>query len=141
MSDRADLTVKKTENPDTAPPKSAAELAAEKHERLKAMLAGAGTLEDKVTLALQQVHDPEIPVNIYELGLIYNVEIDAERNVKVTMTLTSPACPAAQELPVEVRRNVEKIDEVNSAEVDVVFDPPWTQDRMSDIAKVTLGMM
>jgi FeS assembly SUF system protein len=140
------LTVKKTDNPDTTPPapvKSAAERAAEKHARLKAMIEGAGDLplEDRIKLACQQVHDPEIPVNIYELGLIYDIEISPGKDVKITMTLTSPACPVAGELPLEVQRNVAKIPEVRNVEVDLTFDPPWGPERMSDVAKVTLGMM
>lgn len=145
------LTVKKTDAPDTTPPapaKSAAERAAEKHARLKAMLEGASDLplEDKIKLACQQVHDPEIPVNIYELGLIYDIKTEPApegdgHNVTVTMTLTSPACPVAGELPLEVQRNIAKLPGVKHVEVDLTFDPPWGPDRMSDVAKVTLGMM
>ena len=83
--------------------------------------------------------DPEIPVNIYELGLIYDVTVDEHRNAHVTMTLTSPACPAAQELPLEVQGRIAVIPGIKEVEVDVVFDPPWTPDKMSEAAKVQLG--
>jgi len=90
--------------------------------------------------ALKTVFDPEIPVNIYELGLIYDVIVDAEARVGVRMTLTAPACPAAQTLPVEVRDKASRVPGVTSARVEVVWDPPWTKDRMSDAAKLQLGM-
>ncbi len=96
-------------------------------------------LRERIIEACKNVHDPEIPVNIYELGLIYDVIIDASRNVKVNMTLTSPSCPSAQELPLEVRGRVAVIPGVNDVEVDVVFDPPWTPAKMSESAKVQLG--
>jgi FeS assembly SUF system protein len=98
-------------------------------------------LEDRVFAAIKQVFDPEIPVNIYDLGLIYEVKIDEQKNVAITMTLTSAACPAAHEIPVEVQRNVARVPEVKDVEVDVVFDPPWSQDRMSDEAKLMLGLL
>lgn len=142
------LTVKKTETPDTAPPQTPAERAAQKHAKLKAMLEGAADLplEDKVKLACQQVHDPEIPVNIWELGLIYDIKLadvpdSPDKDVTVTMTLTSPACPVAGELPMEVQWNIARIPGVRQVEVDLTFDPPWGPERMSDIAKVTLNMM
>jgi FeS assembly SUF system protein len=96
-------------------------------------------LRERIVDACKNVHDPEIPVNIYELGLIYDVIIDANRNVNVKMTLTSPSCPSAQELPLEVRGRVAVIPGVNDVEVDVVFDPPWTPAKMSEAAKVQLG--
>jgi FeS assembly SUF system protein len=89
--------------------------------------------------ACKQVFDPEIPVNIHELGLIYGVDIDEENNVKVTMTLTSPACPAAQELPLEVRGRVAVLPKVKDVEVDITFAPPWSPERMSEAARVQLG--
>jgi len=98
-------------------------------------------IEGKVIAALCTVYDPEIPVNIYELGLIYKVDVDAERNVKITMTLTAPACPVAGTLPGEVEKRVESIPEVKSAEVELVWDPPWSRDRMSESALLALGMM
>ena len=90
--------------------------------------------------AIKQVFDPEIPVNIYEMGLIYDVLIDATGRVGVRMTLTAPACPAAQSLPIEVRDKARSVAGVSDAKVEVVWDPPWTKDRMSDVAKLELGM-
>jgi FeS assembly SUF system protein len=86
------------------------------------------------------VFDPEIPVNIYELGLIYDIIIAADGVVGIRMTLTAPACPAAQYLPVEVRKRISEIPGVTDAKVDIVWDPPWDRDRMSDAAKLQLGM-
>jgi FeS assembly SUF system protein len=97
-------------------------------------------LKHRCVEACRSVYDPEIPVNIYELGLIYEVAVDEQRNVKVRMTLTSPACPAAQELPLEVRGRIAVIPGVNDVEVDVVFDPPWSPANMSEAAKVQMGM-
>jgi len=97
-------------------------------------------LRPPVIEAIKTVFDPEIPVNIYELGLIYDVIVDAESRVGVRMTLTAPACPAAQTLPVEVREKASRVPGVTSARVEVVWDPPWTKDRMSDAAKLQLGM-
>ena len=95
----------------------------------------------KVIEAMKTVYDPEIPVNIYEMGLIYDVLVDAAGKVGVKMTLTAPACPAAQSLPVEVRDKARSIEGVSDAKVEVVWDPPWTKDRMSDAAKLQLGML
>jgi len=95
--------------------------------------------EDAVIDVIKTVYDPEIPVNIYELGLIYGVDIRPDATVKVTMTLTSPGCPAAQELPVEVKSRVEAIAGVKSAEVEIVWDPVWNPSMMSDAAKLQLG--
>jgi len=97
-------------------------------------------LEGKVIEALSSVFDPEIPVNIYELGLIYKIDIDAERNVNIKMTLTAPACPVAGTLPGEVEKKVEAIDEVKKATVELVWEPPWSRDMMSETALLTLGM-
>ena len=94
----------------------------------------------KVIEALKTVYDPEIPVNIYELGLIYKIEADAESRVHVDMTLTSPACPSAQQLPSEVRYKVKAVEGVSECTVDVVWEPPWTKEMMSETAKLTLGM-
>ena len=91
--------------------------------------------------ALKTVFDPEIPVNIYEMGLIYDVVVDAAGLVGVKMTLTAPACPAAQSLPVEVRDKAKSVPGVTDAKVEVVWDPPWDRDRMSDAAKLQLGML
>ncbi len=99
------------------------------------------TIAPKVIEALKTVYDPEIPVNIFEMGLIYDVLVDASGQVGVKMTLTAPACPAAQSLPVEVRDKARSVEGVTDAKVEVVWDPPWTKDRMSDAAKLQLGML
>lgn len=99
------------------------------------------TIAPKVVEALKTVFDPEIPVNIYEMGLIYDVIIDTAGLVGVKMTLTAPACPAAQSLPIEVRDKARSVEGVTDAKVEVVWDPPWTKDRMSDAAKLQLGML
>jgi FeS assembly SUF system protein len=98
-------------------------------------------LKPLVIDALHTVFDPEIPVNVYELGLIYDVVVDAEARVHVRMTLTSPACPSAQQIPVEVREKVQAIPGVKDAIVEVVWDPPWSMDLMSDVARLQLGLM
>jgi FeS assembly SUF system protein len=109
--------------------------------------AGAGGFEprpdlrEKVIEALQSCYDPEIPVNIYELGLVYGVEVDGDGKVGVTMTLTSPACPVAGSLPIEVEAKVRALEGVTDARVEVVWDPPWTPEKMSDLAKLQLNMM
>jgi FeS assembly SUF system protein len=94
----------------------------------------------RIIEALSQVFDPEIPVNIYDLGLIYDVIVDASNVVGIRMTLTAPACPAAQFLPGQVKHAVAQIPGVADVKVDVVWDPPWDRDRMSDAAKLQLGM-
>lgn len=98
-------------------------------------------LAPKVIEALKTVFDPEIPINIFEMGLIYDVIADASGLVGVKMTLTAPACPAAQSLPVEVRDKALTVEGVTDAKVEIVWDPPWTTDRMSDAAKLQLGML
>jgi FeS assembly SUF system protein len=90
--------------------------------------------------ALSTVYDPEIPVNIKELGLIYDVLVDKDARVGIRMTLTAPACPAAQSLPVEVKQKAAAVPGVSSAKVEIVWDPPWDKDRMSDAAKLQLGL-
>ena len=97
-------------------------------------------LEGKIIAALQEIFDPEIPVNIYELGLIYGIEISDENAVHIKMTLTAPACPVAGTLPGEVERKVEAVPEVKSADVELVWEPPWSRDLMSEAALLTLGM-
>ena len=97
-------------------------------------------LREPIVEAISTVFDPEIPVNIYELGLIYRIEADAESRVHVDMTLTSPACPSAQQLPSEVRYKVKAVEGVSDCTVEVVWEPPWTKDMMSETAKLTLGM-
>jgi FeS assembly SUF system protein len=103
--------------------------------------AKTGEIAPKVIEALKTVFDPEIPVNIYEMGLIYEVIVDAGGQVGVKMTLTAPNCPAAQSLPVEVRDKARTVEGVTDAKVEVVWDPPWTKDMMSDVAKLELGML
>ena len=97
-------------------------------------------LRPKIIEAVSKVFDPEIPVNIYELGLIYDILADSNGVVGIRMTLTAPSCPSAQSLPVEVQKRVAEIPEVIDAKVDVVWDPPWDRDRMSEAAKLQLGM-
>ncbi|MCC7416780.1 MAG: DUF59 domain-containing protein [Acidobacteria bacterium] len=99
-----------------------------------------GALMPAIVKALSTVFDPELPVNIYELGLIYEVIVDASSRVGIRMTLTAPACPVAQILPAQVRQAVEAVPGVGGAAVDVVWEPPWSQDRMSDTAKLQLGL-
>jgi len=96
--------------------------------------------EDAVITAIATVYDPEIPVNIYELGLIYAIEIADAGDVKVEMTLTAPACPSAQELPVMVREAIAQIDGVGDVTVDIVWDPPWDPSRMSEDARLSMNM-
>jgi len=96
-------------------------------------------LEARIIEALKTVYDPEIPVDVYELGLIYDVTIEPSRNVKLQMTLTSPHCPVAESLPGDVERTVREVDGVESAEVDIVWDPTWNPAMMSEAAKLELG--
>lgn len=98
-------------------------------------------LGDKIVKVIKTIFDPEIPVDIYELGLIYDVFVNEDYDVKVLMTLTTPNCPVAETLPLEVEEKVKSIKEVNDAEVEITFDPPWTQDLMSEEAKLELGML
>jgi len=102
--------------------------------------AQSTALRPAIVKALSTVFDPEIPVNIYELGLIYDVIVDAGSAVGIRMTLTAPACPAAQFLPEQVKNTVANVAGVTDVKVDVVWDPPWDRDRMSDAAKLQLGM-
>jgi len=97
-------------------------------------------LRDKVINVLQGIYDPEIPVNIYELGLIYEVNVDDDANVHVLMTLTSPMCPVAESLPPEVEEKVARVGGVTKAAVEVTWDPPWEPDMMSEAAKLELDM-
>ncbi len=98
-------------------------------------------LEEKIIAAMQDVFDPEIPVNIYDLGLIYEVDVNETNDVKIMMTLTAPNCPVADTLPLEVRDKVAEIEGVNSADVEITFDPPWDKDMMSEEAKLDLGFL
>ncbi|MCG8389866.1 MAG: SUF system Fe-S cluster assembly protein [Cytophagales bacterium] len=99
------------------------------------------TLKDQVVDALKMVYDPEIPVDIYELGLIYEISVFPVNNVYILMTLTSPNCPAAETIPAEVEQNVKSIEGVNDVNVEITFDPPYSQDMMSEAAKLELGFL
>ena len=101
----------------------------------------APDLKDKVLAAIKTVYDPEIPVDIYELGLIYEINVYPVNNVYIQMTLTSPSCPSAEVIPGEVQQKIKAIDGVNDVKVDVTFDPPYSQDMMSEAAKLELGFM
>ena len=96
---------------------------------------------EKVIAVLRTVYDPEIPVNIYDLGLIYDLKISDEGKVDIDMTLTAPGCPVAQTFPGTVENAVSQVEEVSEAHVELVWDPPWTQDRMSDEVKLQLGLL
>jgi FeS assembly SUF system protein len=110
------------------------------HKTAGDLSPGQRALEATIVEVMRTVYDPEIPVNIYELGLIYEIGIDAENRVKVKMTLTAPGCPVAGSLPVEVERKIESIPQVKDAEVEVVWDPPWDKSRMSESAMLDLGL-
>ena len=98
-------------------------------------------LGEKIVKELKSIFDPEIPVDIYELGLIYDVFVNEDNEVKILMTLTSPNCPVAESLPLEDKEKIRSIDEVKTAEVEITFDPPWTKDLMSEEAKLELGFL
>ena len=98
-------------------------------------------LGDKIVAVLKTIFDPEIPVDIYELGLIYDVFVNEDADVKILMTLTTPNCPVAETLPKEVENKVKSLDDVKDAEVEITFDPPWNQDLMSEEAKLELGLL
>lgn len=100
-----------------------------------------GYLEQKIISVLETVYDPEIPVNIYELGMIYNIKIDDNANADITMTLTSPNCPVAESLPGEVRQKIKSIEGLNEVKLNLVWEPPWNKDMMSDEAKLNLGFL
>ncbi len=96
---------------------------------------------EKIVAVLQSIYDPEIPVDIYELGLIYDVQVSDEGDAKILMTLTTPNCPVAESLPIEIQEKVKTIEEVRNAEVEITFDPPWDKDMMSEAAKLELGIL
>jgi len=98
-------------------------------------------LGEKIVKELKSIFDPEIPVDIYELGLIYDVFVNEDNEVKILMTLTTPNCPVAETLPQEAEEKIKSIDEVKTAEVEITFDPPWTKDLMSEEAKLELGFL
>ena len=97
-------------------------------------------LKEKIIKEIKKIYDPEIPVNIYELGLIYNIQVNDDRKVNIEMTLTSPNCPVAESLPNMVKENILKIDGVEDVDLKLVWDPPWTKDRMSEAAKLELNL-
>lgn len=101
----------------------------------------ANELGEKIVKTLKTIYDPEIPVDIYELGLIYDVLVNEDNQVKIIMTLTTPNCPVAESLPLDVKEKVKSIDGVEDAEVELTFDPPWTRDLMSEEAKLELGFL
>lgn len=96
---------------------------------------------EKIVRILKTIYDPEIPVDIFELGLIYDVFVNEQNDVKILMTLTSPNCPVAETLPVEVEEKVKTLEDVRNVQVEITFDPPWTQQLMSDEAKLELGFL
>lgn len=98
-------------------------------------------LENAIVETLKGIYDPEIPVNIYDMGLIYQVNVDPENRVEVVMTLTAPNCPVADSLPIEVRERIALIESVKDVEVTLTFDPPWTKDMLSEEAKLELGLL
>ena len=97
-------------------------------------------LKEKVISEIKKIYDPEIPVNIYELGLIYKVEVLESNKINIEMTLTSPNCPVAESLPNEVKNNIMKIEDVSDVELKLVWDPPWSKDKMSEAAKLELNL-
>jgi FeS assembly SUF system protein len=97
-------------------------------------------LKNKVVAEIKKIYDPEIPVNIYELGLIYKIDIEDAKKVNIEMTLTSPNCPVAESLPKMVKDNILKLDGVNDVDLKLVWDPPWTKDKMSEAAKLELNL-
>jgi FeS assembly SUF system protein len=98
------------------------------------------TLKEQIVAALKKVYDPEMPVNIYELGLIYGIDVDPEGNAALRMTLTAPNCPVAGSLPAEAERAVRSVPGVKDVKLELTFDPPWSKDRMSEAAKLALGI-
>lgn len=98
-------------------------------------------LGEEIVKVLKTIFDPEIPVDIYELGLIYDIFVNEDNDVKVLMTLTTPNCPVAESLPLEVKNKINDMDDVKSAEVEMTFDPPWSKDLMSEEAKLELGFL
>ncbi|PLW94885.1 MAG: FeS assembly SUF system protein [Marinilabiliales bacterium] len=98
-------------------------------------------LEERIVFVLKNIYDPEIPVNIYDLGLVYEVKSDANGNVKILMTLTSPNCPVAESLPAQVKEEVSYLKEIKEVDLELTFEPPWSQDMMTEEAKLELGFL
>ena len=99
-----------------------------------------GSLKDKIISEIKKIYDPEIPVNIYELGLIYKIDVKNDKKVIIEMTLTTPNCPVADSLPKMVKNNILKLAEINDVEVKLVWDPPWTKEKMSEAARLELNL-
>jgi FeS assembly SUF system protein len=110
-------------------------------ERMNKEMAISPTLKEQIITAIQQVHDPEIPVNIYELGLIYEINISPLQHVQIVMTLTSPSCPAAELIPSQVEAAVRAIPGIEAVEIVLTFDPPYSTEKMSEAAKLALGFL
>ena len=98
-------------------------------------------VKNKIIEEIRKIYDPELPVNIYELGLIYDINVEKDNMVKIKMTLTTPNCPVADSLPEEVKNKIKEIPEVNEVEIEMTFDPPWSKDLMSEEAKLELGFL
>ena len=98
-------------------------------------------LEERIMFVLKNIYDPEVPVNIYDLGLVYEIKSDAEGKVRILMTLTSPNCPVAESLPTKVKEEVSFLKEVKEVDLELTFDPPWSQEMMSEEAKLELGFL
>ncbi len=160
MSEERSLNIEEVERADTPPrarvadvpePESAAESLGRKKDYLAGFLAQkpqsglpgepGGDLYEAVVAALKDIYDPEIPVNIYDLGLIYAVEVSPDADVAITMTLTTPHCPVAESMPGEVELRASSVPGVRDAEVNLVWDPPWDPSKMSDEARLELGML
>jgi FeS assembly SUF system protein len=153
MNEAGKIVIEELEQAPPAPPKARVEDAGE--ERPRDYLAGflaeqpqqvtpgeiGGDLYERVVDALKEIYDPEIPVNIYDLGLIYGIEVSDDAHVAVTMTLTTPHCPVAESMPGEVELRVGSVPGVGLADVSLVWDPPWDPQKMSDEAKLELGML
>jgi len=154
MNEERKIVVEEVESVE-APPKARVEDVSETFERKRDYLAGflsqkpevlsggepGGALYEAVIEALKDIYDPEIPVNIYDLGLIYGVEVTDEGHAAVTMTLTTPHCPVAESMPGEVELRVSSVPGIALADVNLVWDPPWDPQKMSDEAKLELGML
>ena len=156
MGEEKKIAVEEVDHVDTPPrarvePESAAETFGRKRDYLSGFLAepkpepakggAGGELQERVIEALKSIYDPEIPVDIYELGLIYDVDISEDGDAVVTMTLTTPHCPVAESLPQEVELRVLGVPGIRDAEVKLVWDPPWDPSKMSDEARLELGML
>ena len=136
--DVIDLSGSPAMTPEPAEPQAMTAVDAPKPEPIPA--EELAKITDEIILQLKTVYDPEIPVDIYELGLIYKVDLEDDRTLKVVMSLTAPGCPVAGEMPGWVHDAVAKVEGVHKAEVELTFDPPWTPDRMSDEARLSLNM-